>query len=467
MKNNIKLIIGIICLTGLLTANAQQKKGGIDPQVLQEIQQSYKNTTQDKAIRNAIGSSDINRLSTNSELPAMPDTYFSNKINLKRITNQKSSGRCWIFTGMNVFRVKMMQKYPMDNFEFSSNYLFFWDQLEKSNLFLQAIIDTRTKEITDRTVEFLFRNPINDGGQFTGVVDLVTKYGVVPQAAMPETHSSENTARMRYLISLKLREFGLELREMGAKKGTTETQLKQKKTEMLSTIYRMLVLNLGVPPTTFTWTLKDGSGKPISTKEYTPLSFYKEFVNEDLSTYIMFMNDPTREYYKVYEVEYGRHVYDGNNWKYINLPMEDIKEIAIASIKDSTCMYFSCDVGKFYNRSKSTLDLDNYDYSSLMGVDFTMDKKQRIQTFASSSAHAMNLVGVDLDENGKSIKWLIENSWGNIGYKGLLIMTDEWFGEYMFRLVVEEKYIKKDILNILKQKPIKLPPWDPMFAPEL
>lgn len=466
MKHNVKIIIGMICLAGLLTANAQQKKGGIDKQVLQEIQQAYKNTAQDKAIRNAIGSSDINKLSINSELPAMPDTYFSNKINLKKITNQKSSGRCWIFTGMNVLRVKMMQKYPMDNFEFSYNYLFFWDQLEKSNLFLQAIIDTRTKEITDRTVEFLFKNPINDGGQFTGIADLVTKYGIVPKDAMPETYSSENTARMHHLVSLKLREFGLELREMGAQKGTTETQLKQKKTEMLATVYRLLVLNLGVPPTTFTWTLKDASGKPISTKEYTPISFYKEFVNEDLSTYIMFMNDPTREYYKVYEVEYDRHVYDGNNWKYINLPMEDLKEIAIASIKDSTCMYFSCDVGKFYSRDKSLLDIHNYDYASLMGVEFTMDKKQRIQTFASSSAHAMNLVGVDLDKKGKPIKWLIENSWGNIGYNGMLIMTDEWFEEYMFRIVVEKKYIKKDILNILKQEPIKLPPWDPMFAPE-
>jgi bleomycin hydrolase len=245
-----------------------------------------------------------------------------------------------------------------------------------------------------------------------------------------------------------------------------EAALLKRKTEMLATVYRILVLNLGQPPTDFTWTLKDNSGKPIHTKEYTPLTFYKEYVNEDLSNYLMFMNDPTREYYKVYEIEYDRHVYDGGNWKYLNLPMEDIKEMAIASLKDSTSMYFSCDVGKFFYRDNGSLDINNYDYASLLGTTFSMNKKQRIETFASSSAHAMSLCGVDLDKEGKPIKWLIENSWGTIGHNGFLIMTDEWFDEYMFRLVVEKKYVKKVLLDYFNQKPIQLPPWDPMFADE-
>lgn len=228
----------------------------------------------------------------------------------------------------------------------------------------------------------------------------------------------------------------------------------------------MLALNLGVPPTTFTWTLKDANGKPVSTKEYTPKSFYQEFVNEDLSTYIMFMNDPTREYYKVYEIEYDRHMYDGLNWKYINLPIDDIKEMAMQSIKDSTALYFSCDVGKYYNRDNGTLDLNNFDYESLMGITFGMNKKQRIQSFASSSSHAMTLCGVDINKNGKPLKWLLENSWGLTGYNGYLIMTDDWFNEYMFRLVVEQKYVKKEILDLLKTESVKLPPWDPMFALE-
>ena len=460
------IICIIACLICLTQVNAQEGKGGISKNMLLEISKTYQYTPAEKAIHNAIANNDINKLALNASNAGNIDTYFSHKVNTKGITNQKSSGRCWMFSGMNVLRAKVIAKYNLNEFEFSQNYLFFWDQLEKSNLFLQAVIDTRNKDFNDKTVEWLFKNPIGDGGQFTGMIDLVSKYGLVPKDVMPETFSSENTNRMSHLISLKLREYGLELRAMAQQKEITEPKYEQKKTEMLASIYRILALNLGVPPTSFTWTLKDANNKPVHTKEYTPQSFYKEFVNENLSTYIMFMNDPTREYYKVYEIEYDRHVYDGMNWKYINLPLNEIKEMAIQSIKDSTALYFSCDVGKFYNRNKGTLDLNNFDYESLMGIDFGMDKKQRIQSFASSSSHAMTLCSVDLNKEGKPTKWLLENSWGLSGYNGYLIMTDEWFDEYMFRLVVEQKYIKKDILDLLKKESIKLPPWDPMFAPE-
>ncbi len=181
----------------------------------------------------------------------------------------------------------------------------------------------------------------------------------------------------------------------------------------------------------------------------------------------MLMNDPSREYYKCYEIDFDRHIYDGKNWTYVNLPVEDIKAMAIESIKDSTMMYFSCDVAKFLDSKRGTLDLKNFDYESLMGTTFGMNKKQRVQTFASGSSHAMTLMAVDLDKDGKPKKWMVENSWGaEAGYKGHLIMTDEWFDEYMFRLVVEKKYVPEKVLNILKQKPIRLPAWDPMFAPE-
>lgn len=461
------IILGFpIVFFSIITLFSQENKGSISEKMLVNLQNSFQYTGSDKAILNAIANNDINKLALNLSNSNLNDTYFSHKVKTKGITNQKSSGRCWMFSGMNLLRAKVIAKYNLEKFEFSQNYLFFWDQLEKSNLFLQAVIDTRNKDYNDKTVEWLFKNPIGDGGQFTGMIDLVTKYGLVPKEVMPETYSSENTARMSNLISLKLREYGLELREKASQEGMTEEVLMQRKNEMLTNIYRMLALNLGVPPTSFSWTLNDANGKPVSTKEYTPKSFYKEFVNEDLTTYIMFMNDPTREYYKVYEIEYDRHMYDGLNWKYINLPIEDIKEMAIKSIKDSTALYFSCDVGKFYNRENGTLDLHNFDYESLMGIPFGMNKKQRIQTFASSSSHAMTLCGVDLDKNNKPLKWLLENSWGLTGYNGYLIMTDDWFNEYMFRIVVEQKYVKKEILNLLKTESIKLPPWDPMFALE-
>ncbi|NDV81210.1 C1 family peptidase [Bacteroides sp. 51] len=462
-----KRLWSIVLLTAMtLPIYAQQPDGGITPEMLQQIKQSYKGTTADKAIQNAITNTNINQLAINTESKNNFDTYFSHKVNSKGITNQKSSGRCWLFTGLNVFRAKAIAKYGMGDFKFSTNYSFFWDQLEKSNLFLQGIIDTRTQPMDDRHVEWLFKNVLSDGGQFTGVFDILTKYGVVPAEAMVETNSSDNTGRMSNLIGLKLKEYGLQLREQSAK-GAKLPALEKSKTEMLGTIYRMLVLNLGEPPATFTWARTNAKGEPVETKEYTPLSFYNEFIGGDIENdYVMLMNDPTREFYKLYEIDYDRHRYDGKNWTYVNLPIEEIKEMAIASIKDSTMMYFSCDVGKFFDRDRGVLDVNYYDYGSLFDTTFGMDKKQRIQTFASGSSHAMTLMAVDLDANGTPKKWMVENSWGPGANNGHLIMTDEWFNEYMFRLVLEKKYITGKVKEVMKQKPIRLPAWDPMFADE-
>ena len=462
-----KRFITAFALAAAIYANAQQGDGGISSDMLQSIKQSYKATASDKAIRNAIGGNDIKKLALNQDNLTGMDTYFSNKVESKGIADQKKSGRCWLFTGLNVMRAKMIAKYKLGSFEFSQNYCFFWDQLEKSNLFLQGVIDTYKKPMDDKMVEWLFKNPLSDGGQFTGISDIVGKYGLVPKEVMPETNSSDNTNQMANLLSLKLREYGLQLREQAAN-GAKKEVLTKSKTEMLGTIYRMLILNLGVPPTEFTWTLKDAKGNPVNTKQYTPMSFFKEYVNNDLTNnYVMFMNDPTRDYYKTYEIDFDRHRYDGKNWTYVNLPINEIKEMAISSIKDSTMMYFSCDVGKFLNSDRGLLDINNYDYASLMGTSFSMDKKQRVQSFASGSSHAMTLMAVNLDKDGKPNKWMVENSWGaTSGYQGHLIMTDEWFNEYMFRLVVEKKYVPAKVMELLKQKPIRLPAWDPMFAEE-
>ena len=368
---------------------------------------------------------------------------------------------------MNVLRAKMIEKYNLGPFQFSQNYIFFYDQLEKANLFLQGIIDTRDLPMDDRKVEWLFRHTINDGGQFTGVSDLITKYGIVPSNVMPETWAANHTSRMSMLLDLKLKEFGLELREMTGPEKKLPSILEERKTQMLAFIYRFLVLNLGEPPAEFTWTMYDAEGRPVSTKTYTPKSFYDEYVGVDLKNdYVMLMNDPTREFYKVYEIEYDRHQYDGKNWLYINLPIEEIEAIAIASIKDSTMMYFSCDVGKFLDSQNGVLDVDFYDYGSLMGTEFGMDKRERILTGASGSSHAMTLMAVDLDEYGQAKKWKVENSWGMTGHEGHLVMTAEWFEEYMFRLVAEKKYVPENILKLLDTEPVMLPPWDPMFADE-
>ena len=440
---------------------AGNPKGGISAEMLAKISDRYEGNAADKALRNALATTPINTLALNAENAAMIDTHFSDRVRTKGITDQKSSGRCWLFTGLNVLRAKMIDKYELPGMEFSQNYLFFYDQLEKANLFLQGVIDTKDLPFEDRKVDWLFSNPLSDGGQFTGVSNLITKYGLVPAEAMPETYQSDNTSQMANLLKLKLREYGLELRE------APKSKVQDMKIRQLSEIYRMLALCLGEPVHEFEWTRCDKNNNIVSRKKYTPKSFYDEFIGEDLeNNYVMIMNDPCREYGKVYEIDYDRHVYDGHNWLYINLPIERIKEMAIASIKDNTAMYFSCDVGKFANSKKGVLDINNFDYESLMGVTFGMDKKERVQTHASGSSHAMTLIAVDIVE-GKPVKWMVENSWGPAsGYQGNYIMTDEWFNEYMFRLVVEKKYVPADVLKMLDQKPVQLPAWDPMFAPE-
>ena len=437
---------------------------GLTPEVLSRIQAKQAPTAADKVIHNALAAGDVSALATNHANQGEMDTYFNYSVNSKGITDQKGSGRCWMFTGLNVLRAQMMRQYKLQQpMEFSEVYLFFYDQLEKANLFLQAVIDTRSKGMDDKTVEWLFKNPLSDGGTFTGVADLTAKYGVVPASVMPETYASNNTSRFTSLIKRKLREDGIRLRT--ADKGA---DLQAMKEEMLAEVYHMLALGFGEPVKEFKWAPKDKNGKLLSEpKTYTPQEFYKQFLGNDLQNdYIMLMNDPTRDYWKTYEIEYDRHTYDGHNWRYLNLPLDDIKEMAITSIMDSTMLYFSCDVGKELDRTRGLLDLNNFDYGSIFGTTFGMDKAERIATFDSGSSHAMTLMAVRL-ENNKPVMWKVENSWGaSSGYQGHMIMTDEWFNEYMFRLVVNKKYASQKVLDAYKKKPVMLPCWDPMFAAE-
>ena len=434
----------------------------ITPEVLQNIQKKYEASNPNQGIINALHNNDMNDLTVNANNQDKPDHYFTYRVKTKGITDQESSGRCWLFASLNVFRPQVIEKYNLSDFEFSQNYLFFYDQLEKANLFLQGIIESADRPLDDRRVEWLLKNAIGDGGVWGGFVNLVDKYGLVPAEVMPETNSSKSTRYMSRTLTTLLRQYALELRE-AFKNKKKPADLQAMKLDMLANVYKILVYNLGEPPTSFNYRFIDKNKEAGDIKEYTPLSFYKEVLTIETSDYIMFMDDPSREYYKLYEIEYDRNTEEGVNWKYINLPADEIKLMAIESIKANEAMYFSCDVGKQYERNSGTLDMDNYDYESLYDIPFTMDKKQRIQTFESGSSHGMTLVGVDLNESGEPTKWLLENSWGMTGFEGHLIMTDEWFDNYMFRLVINKKYVPEKTQKILKQKAIMLPPWDPMF----
>ena len=435
--------------------------------MLQTMEKSQGNATVNKALVNALAANKIDDLAKNFSNKTTFDTHFSVETPKQSIHNQKSSGRCWMFSSFNVLRSNYAREHG-DSIavEFSQDYLFFYDQLEKANLMLQGVIDNAKKPMDDQRVQFFFKSPLNDGGTFCGAADLAPKYGLVPMSVQPETYSAENTSRISALISSKLREYGLELRKMVAD-GKKPAAINQRKTEMLSTVYHMLSVTLGEPVKEFTYQFRTKDGKPVGEpRKFTPKSFYDEVVGHPLEgTFIMVMNDPRRPYHKTYEVEYDRHVYDGQNWKYLNLPTEEIAKLAIASLKDGKKMYSSYDVGKQFDRTLGYLDVNNYDYGSLFNTTFPMNKADRIATYDSGSTHAMTLTAVDLDKNGNPVKWKVENSWGaDNGVGGCLIMSNEWFNEYMFRLVVDKKYVPENLLKEFEQKPLMVMPEDPLFG---
>ena len=459
---NIALAVALVTVGTALAQNTAG--GGIDNAMLRQIEQ--KTTPANRALAGAIASNSLEDLARNYRNATITDDHFSIETPKQSIHNQRQSGRCWMFSSFNVFRANFAKRHNDTlRVEFSHDYLFFYDQLEKANLMLQATIDHARKPIDDQRVQFFFQHPINDGGTFCGVAYLAEKYGLVPMNVMPEAYSAENTSRMAKIVASKLRQFGLELRKM-VNDGKKTDAIQRRKTEMLATIYHILSITLGEPVKEFTYAFKDKNGKALTPeKKYTPRSFYEETVGGPLNgTFIMAMNDPRRPYYKTYEVEYDRHTYDGHNWKYINLPMDDIERMAIASLKDGRKMYSSYDVGKQLDRKRGVLELDNFDYATLFSTDFPMTKAERIMTFDSGSTHAMTLTAVDLTDEGMAKKWKVENSWGaSSGQSGCIIMSDDWMREYMFRLVVDKAYVPEEIQQQYQQKPVMVMPEDPLF----
>ncbi|MBN2279644.1 MAG: C1 family peptidase [Candidatus Marinimicrobia bacterium] len=452
----LKLLV-IFALALALYAN----DGAVDARMLQEIRKSFNEDAYTKATQNAITNNSIQDLALNRSKVQHIDKNFSYRIDVPGITDQENTGRCWLFTSLNVLRPKIVARYNLEDFEFSENYLFFWDQFEKANLFLENIIATRDKDINDEYVRFLLRSPIGDGGVWNMMPGIVGKYGFIPKEFMEETRHSANTGEFRRILSEKLRTQAMDLRAM---KTDNLKKLQDAKTEMLKDVYRILALTMGTPPEKFTWRIKEKESETFTVRTMTPQEFYQDAIDYDLGQYVMLMDDPSRPYHKFYEIQWYRNLVEGINWKYINLPSDEIKKFAKKSILGDEPMYFSCDVGKHLDRDRGLVDVGLYDYESLFGVQFDMTKEERILSYQSGSSHGMALVGIDTTADGEITKWLLENSWGaDAGFKGFLIMTDDWFDEYMFRLVIKEEFLPENILKILQEKPEKLPPWDRMF----
>ena len=410
--------------------------------------------------KNAVVKSGLKDAAENQQEAIDNPMLFSIEIETGKITNQKSSGRCWLFAALNTMRFEIMQKLNLETFELSQNYQMFWDKMEKANYFLDSIVKTAGEDVDSRLVKHLLSAPMQDGGQWDMYCAIAEKYGVVPKYVMPETFHSSNTGVMCKYLTLKLREDAMLLRE--AVKAGKDTEAMKK--DMLSEIYRMLVICLGEPPKSFTFEYRDKDKNFHRDADITPMDFFKKYVGLNLSDYISIINAPTADkpYGRTFTVDYLGNVVGGRAVKYLNLPSEEVKKLAIAQLSDGKPVWFGCDVGQMSTRNSGIMGMHTYDYESLLGVKFGMDKAQRLDYSDSMMTHAMVFLGVNLVD-GKPNRWKVENSWGDeAGQDGYYIMTDEWFDEYNYQVVVNRKYLSAEQQAMFDQAPIVLKPWDPM-----
>lgn len=389
---------------------------------------------------------------------------FSVSLEQGAVTNQKRSGRCWMFAALNCMRFQVIKKQNLEDFELSQSYPLFYDKLEKANYFLESILDTLDEPTDGRLIAHLLAAPLNDGGQWDMLCSIVEKYGLVPKTAMPESVSSSATQEMVSYMTEKLREYACVLRK-GHKAGKSMEQLKKEKEAMMETVYRMLCISLGKPPRTFTFEYRDKDGNFHREANLTPKAFYEKYVGLRLDDYVSVINAPTEDkpFYRSYTVQYLGNVKEGRPVKYVNLPIEEMKQAAIAQLKDGEPVWFGCDVGKRSFRDGGLMDTGIYDVETLFDTDFPMTKAERLEYGQSLMTHAMVFQGVNLDENGKPDRWRVENSWGEeAGKKGYFVMSDRWFDEYNYQVVVNKKYLSSKALEAYEKEPVRLNPWDPM-----
>jgi bleomycin hydrolase len=407
--------------------------------------------------QNGIASASISR----SEMDRMNFT-FSDLIDSPEATNQERSGRCWLFSGLSLLALEAMRKLNLKTFELSEIYQMFWDKLEKANYFLENVIETMDEPLDGRVVSLLLADPLSDGGQWNMFVNLVKKYGVLPNTYMPETYNSSNSEAMNTLLTSKLREYAKDLREMN---GSPPDELRERKEAFLEEFFRMLCIHLGTPIQEFYWEWRDKDNEFHRRGTMTPLSFFDEYVGMNLEDMVSLINAPTSDkpYNKIYTVRFLGNVVGGKDSHYLNVDILTMKKVIVDMIKNKHAVWFGCDVGKMLQTELGAMDLNIYDYESVLETKFRLDKASRLDYGDSEMTHAMVITGVDLDDQGKPRKWRVENSWGSkIGDKGYMYMMDEWLDEYIYEAVVRKEYLGEDLLSVLDSEPVVLPPWDPM-----
>ena len=391
---------------------------------------------------------------------------FSLDLTKDKVSDQKASGRCWMFAALNTFRHKMIAGFQLEDFELSQAHTFFWDKYEKSNWFLEQVIATADQELTSRKVKFLLDTPQQDGGQWDMVVSLFEKYGVVPKSVYPESISSSNSRELNQILNKLLRQDAQILREL-REKGAESSELQAKKEELLQEVFNFLAMNLGLPPRQFDFSYRDKDNHFHSESGLTPLTFYQKYVDLKLDDYVSIINAPTADkpYGRSYTVEMLGNVVGSKPVRYLNVEMDRLKELAIAQMKAGETVWFGSDVGQSSNRKAGVMAEGMHDFTASMDIRLTQDKAGRLDYSESLMTHAMVLTGVDLDENGKAKKWKVENSWGEkVGNKGYFVASDAWMDEYTYQIVVRKEFLTAAELAAYEAAPLVLAPWDPMGA---
>jgi bleomycin hydrolase len=430
------------------------------------FEEAFEGEPKNRLAQNAVTKSGIGAVALNREVVNRVDHTYSELIKTPKATNQKKSGRCWLFAGLNALRLEAMEKMNLETFELSQAYLMFWDKLEKANYFLESIIETRDEPLDGRLVMWILANPVVDGGQWDMFTNLVKKVGVVPKSVMPETESSSNTRAMNRLLLARLREDAKVLRGMAAE-GASVGAMRERKQGMMETVYRMLSIHLGTPPRRFYWEWRDKDEAFHRHGQITPTEFFETYVGLDLDDAVCLINAPTddKPYERMYTVEFLGNVVGGDIVRYLNVDIETLKRAAVETIQDGKPVWFGCDVGKWLERKMGVMDPGIYDYELVYGTPFELDKAARLDYGHSRMTHAMVLTGVDLDDEGRPMKWRVENSWGtDLGDEGYMLMTDAWFDEFVYELTVRKSTLAPELVEVLKTEPIVLPPWDPMGA---